>query len=56
VELGWHDDDVPAGNYRMMVFAHRFIRTGADVEVLEGQTTTVDFVLEQHSFPDMRVR
>jgi hypothetical protein len=49
-------DEVPADNYRMMVFARRFIRAGADVEVLEGQTTTVDFVLEPHSYLDIRVR
>lgn len=49
-------DEVPAGEYRMMVFARTFMRGSADLEVLEGQTSTVDFSLEPHSHPDFRVR
>ena len=49
-------DEVPAGEYRMMVFARTFMRAAADLEVLEGQTSTVDFSLEQHSHPDFRAR
>ncbi len=49
-------DEIPAGVYRMIVLARGFMRTGADVEVLEGQTTTADFVLDPHGQPDIRVR
>ena len=49
-------DEVPAGEYRMMVFARRFMRAEAEIEVLEDQTTTVDFVLEPYGHPGRRVR
>lgn len=49
-------EEVPAGEYRMMAFARGFMRAGVDVEVLEGQTETVDFVLEPHSQPNLLVR
>lgn len=49
-------DEVPVGSFRMLVFARTFVRAETEVEVLEGQTTTVDFALEQHSIPARRVR
>lgn len=49
-------DEIATGEYRLRAFAHGFNPAGADVEIFEGQTATVDFALEPHNRPGMRTR
>jgi protocatechuate 3,4-dioxygenase beta subunit len=44
-------EEVAAGAYRVMVFAHGYMPAMAEVEVVEGQATVADFALEEWSGP-----
>ena len=48
-------DEVPAGEYRMKAYSRSFMPALTEIEVLEGETATVDFSLEPCSGPTSEV-